>query len=306
MSLQKNEKGNKLGQGGLERIGEKFGSGVDLYVEEMKTHEAGLSTNADFKKQRYKAILEASQLASNPLYFRKNSSKHFKSTKDISKDITKTELVKKREVSTLSFLDEEEVIPVAKKKKLGKDPLAETSFLHDEEREKALEGEKLKLIEQFMEEQERVQNEICEFTFAYSEYPNAKRSVRVKKSTDIGTVINKCKAILAKDFKNLETMPCEGLMFTKETLILPKECTIYDLIVDKVKGSTGDLLFDLARQKEKIKKKDGTEVEVDIYVDRAAVARITERAKYEKNKNYFPYRSWKEYTPYYTENNPQP
>ena len=40
-------------------IAEKFGSGVDLYVEEMKTHGAGLSTNADFKKRRYRAIMEA-------------------------------------------------------------------------------------------------------------------------------------------------------------------------------------------------------------------------------------------------------
>lgn len=297
MQPKNDQQGTKPGQVTLDSIGEKFGSGVDLYVEEMKTHEAGLSTNADFKKQRYKAIIEATHSSYNPSYFPNNFRKYFKSSKNSSKTI----IGKKREAPTVSFLDEEEFAPVLKKKKLGKDPLAETSLLHDEEREKLLKEEKRKLVDQFIEEQEKVQNEICELTFSYSEFPNARRNVRVKKSTDIGTVINKCKAILVRDFKNLEKIPCEGLMFTKETLILPKECTIYDLIVDKVKGSTGDLLFELVKQKETIKKKDGTEVEVDIYVDRAAVARITERAKYEKNKNYFPYRSWKEYTPYYVE-----
>jgi len=300
MAQQKGEqKGSKLAQGTLESIGEKFGSGIDLYVEEMKTHEAGLSTNADFKKQRYKAIIEATHFTYNPSYsllttFRK----YFKSSKDSSKTI----VGKKREAGSLSFLDEEEEIaPVTKKKKLGKDPLAKTSFLHDEEREEILREEKEKLIDQFIEEQEKIQNELCEFSFVYSEYPNAKRSIRVKKSTDICTIINKCKAILAKDFKNLERIPSEGLMFTKETLILPKECTIYDLIVDKVKGANGDLLFEFIKEKETIKKKDGTEVDLDIYTDRRSVARITERAKYEKNKSYFPYRSWKEYAPYYTE-----
>ena len=163
---------------------------------------------------------------------------------------------------------------------MGKDPLAETSFLHDDDREQKLDEEKQKLIEQFMEEQKRIQNETCEFVFAYSEYPNAKRSVRVKKSAYIGTIMNKCKAILVRDFKNLEHVPGEGLMFTKEALILPKECTIYDLIVDKVKGVNGELLFDFVKQEEKIKNKNGIEETIEIYVDRGVAGRITERKRY--------------------------
>ena len=208
----------------------------------------------------------------------------------------------KREATTLSFLEEDELQQLEPvKKKFGKDPSAETSFLPDVEREQKQEEEKQKLIEQFMEEQKQIQNEVCEITFAYSEYPNAKRTVRIKKDTDIGSIISKCQAILEKDFKSLENMQSEALMFTKENIVLPKESTIYDAIVDKVKGASGDLLFDFVKRQEKVSKGEEPEKMTEIDVDKGAVARITERKKYEKNKHLFPYRLWKEYNPAYVE-----
>ena len=43
----------------LEPIQERFGGGIDMYVEQMKSQQVGLSTNADFKKRKWRAILDA-------------------------------------------------------------------------------------------------------------------------------------------------------------------------------------------------------------------------------------------------------
>lgn len=293
-------------------ISEKFGTGVDLYVEEMKTHGAGLSTNADYKKRRYRAILEA-QTGSAPMYFSPKFHNLFFRKQPIkaqekTKQNTHVEIKpQKRNLPTISCLDEEEELPVGKqkndlpKKKLGKDPTADTGFLPDVEREQKLEEEKQKLIEQFMDEQKKIQNEICEIAFAYSEYPSAKRTLRVKKNTDIGTIINKCRLILAKDFKNMEYLQNDALMFTKENIVLPKECTIYDCIVDKVKGENGELLFDFNKRKVSSLDENNKEQMIEVDIDKGSVARITERKQYAKNKHLYPYRTWKEYNPAYIE-----
>ena len=110
----------------------------------------------------------------------------------------------------------------SKKKKIGKDPTASTSFLPDPEREQKEDDERHQLIEKFLEEQTRAQKEQCELSFTYFDGSNIRRTVRVTKDTDIATLLTKCKAILAKDFKNLASITSEALMFIKENIILPK------------------------------------------------------------------------------------
>ncbi len=119
----------------------------------------------------------------------------------------------------LSFVEDESAFAPrpteAKKKKIGKDPTASTSFLHDPEREQQEDNERHRLIEKFLEEQNRVQKELCELSFTHFDGSNIRRTVRVTKDTDIATLLTKCKAILAKDFKNLASITSEALMFIK-------------------------------------------------------------------------------------------
>ena len=62
MDAKEEQKGEAKTKNPLKRsqgIDEKFGEGIDFYVEQMKNQQAGLTSNADFKKRKFQAFLAA-------------------------------------------------------------------------------------------------------------------------------------------------------------------------------------------------------------------------------------------------------
>jgi len=55
----------------------------------------------------------------------------------------------------------EEDRPLLTKRKVGKDPTVDTSFLPDRERDERLQRERERLQREWLEEQERIKNEVC-------------------------------------------------------------------------------------------------------------------------------------------------
>lgn len=105
---------------------------------------------------------------------------------------------KKKQRAKLSFADEEEEAdvvsavsspggkrtrdddtPEPSRKKLTKNPNVDTSFLPDREREAIERAEREELRKQWLEEQERVKNEVIEITYSYWDGSGHRKTVDV-------------------------------------------------------------------------------------------------------------------------------
>ena len=97
------------------------------------------------------------------------------------------------------------------KKRFTKNPNVDTSFLPDREREEEERIERELLRKQWLQEQERVKNEIIEITYSFWDGSGHRKVVEVKKGDDIAGFLGKCKA----QFPELRATSVENLMYMK-------------------------------------------------------------------------------------------
>jgi protein FAM50 len=146
------------------RIDDKFNAASDVMEQEFRRRTVGLVSAEDFRRAR-----EVAQETKN---------EHEKKQQELEKEVQEykkkeKELKRKKMAATLSFgLDddeeEEEAEEFAKPlKKLAKDPNVETSFLPDRERDLQLERERQRLKEEWLQEQEKIKNEV-EYTMTHN------------------------------------------------------------------------------------------------------------------------------------------
>jgi len=174
-----------------------------------------------------------------------------------------------------------------KNKKFGKNPFVNTEFLPDREREEKEKQEKLRLVEQYLIEQEQAKNEMIEVTYSYWDGSGHRRTAKVKK----GTTIEKFLELVRQEFKELRGVNVENMMFVKEDLIIPHEYSFHDLIVEKARGKSGPLFhFDVHDDIRVIN--DATKEK-----DESHAAKVVERRWYERNKHIFPASRWEVYDP---------
>jgi len=188
------------------------------------------------------------------------------------------ELIEPESLATDSF----------KNKKFGKNPFVNTEFLPDREREEKEKQEKLRLVEQYLIEQEHAKkNEMIEVTYSYWDGSGHRRTAKVKK----GTTIEKFLELVRQEFKELRGVSVENMMFVKEDLIIPHEYSFHDLIVEKARGKSGPLFhFDVHDDIRVIN--DATKEK-----DESHAAKVVERRWYERNKHIFPASRWEVYDP---------
>ena len=121
-------------------------------------------------------------------------------------------------------------------------PTVDTSFLPDRDREEADRKERERLKQLWLEEQERIKEEIIEVTYSYYDGSGHRRSLKLKK----GTTIEKFLDAVRKEFKQLRGLSVDELLYIKEDLIIPQHFSFYDLIVTKARGKSGPLFhFDV-------------------------------------------------------------
>ncbi|XP_020842063.1 protein FAM50A [Phascolarctos cinereus] len=303
-------------------IDKKFSAHYDAVEAELKSSTVGLVTLNDMKAKQEALVKEREkQLA------KKEQSKELqlKLEKLREKERKKEE---KRKISSLSFtLDEDEeeeedadednlqgegsvdmskkrhgsclqrvsslsgeAVP-SKKRKLGKNPDVDTSFLPDRDREEEENRLREELRQEWEAKQEKIKSEEIEITFSYWDGSGHRRTVKMKKGNTMQQFLQKALEILRKDFSELRSAGVEQLMYIKEDLIIPHHHSFYDFIVTKARGKSGPLFnFDVH---------DDVRLLSDATVekDESHAGKVVLRSWYEKNKHIFPASRWEPYDP---------
>uniref|UniRef100_A0A3Q2QQV3 Family with sequence similarity 50 member A n=1 Tax=Fundulus heteroclitus TaxID=8078 RepID=A0A3Q2QQV3_FUNHE len=186
--------------------------------------------------------------------------------------------------------EELECVPV-KKKKLGKNPDVDTSFLPDRDREEEENRLREELRQEWELKQEKIKNEEIEITFSYWDGSGHRKTVKMKKGNTIQNFLQKALEVLRKDFSELRSAGVEQLMYIKEDLIIPHHHSFYDFIVTKARGKSGPLFsFDVH---DDIRLVNDATVEKD----ESHAGKVVLRSWYEKNKHIFPASRWEPYDP---------
>uniref|UniRef100_A0A2K6QJD9 Family with sequence similarity 50 member A n=1 Tax=Rhinopithecus roxellana TaxID=61622 RepID=A0A2K6QJD9_RHIRO len=283
-------------------IDKKFSAHYDAVEAELKSSTVGLVTLNDMKAKQEALVKEREkQLA------KKEQSKELQMKLEKLREKERKKEAK-RKISSLSFTLEEEEEGgeeeeeaamyeeemereeiTTKKRKLGKNPDVDTSFLPDRDREPwwiPLLGEP-ELRQEWEAKQEKIKSEEIEITFSYWDGSGHRRTVKMRKGNTMQQFLQKALEILRKDFSELRSAGVEQLMYIKEDLIIP----FYDFIVTKARGKSGPLFnFDVH---------DDVRLLSDATVekDESHAGKVVLRSWYEKNKHIFPASRWEPYDP---------
>lgn len=272
-------------------ISNKFSTHYDVVEQQLKSSTIGLVTLDQMRAKQEDLVREhEKQLAAKI----KSDETESESSKKKQKKI------KLKQTSALSFnLDEDEggedsddqpVVPL-KKKKLGKNPDVDTSFLPDRDREEMERLEREKIRQEWVEKQEKIKNEDVEITYSYWDGSGHRRTIKMKKGNTISQFLQKCVEQLRKDFTEFRAVTTENLMYIKEDLIIPHHYSFYDFIVNKARGKSGPLFsFDVHEDVRVIS-------DASVEKDESHAGKVVLRSWYERNKHIFPASRWEPYDP---------
>ncbi|CAM9874710.1 unnamed protein product [Lampetra fluviatilis] len=281
-------------------IDRKFSAHYDAVEAELKSSTVGLVTLNDMKARQEALVKEREkQLA------KKELSKELLLKQELQREKEK-KMEQKRKIASLSFslndceeddedynssLSDEEIEYPVKKKKIGKNPDVDTSFLPDRGREEEDNRLREELRQEWESQQEKIKNEEIVITYSYWDGSGHRKTVRMKKGNTIQQFLQKCLEMLRKDFSELRTSGVEQLMYIKEDLIIPHHYSFYDFIVTKARGKSGPLFsFDVH---DDIRLFNDATVEKD----ESHAGKVVLRCWYEKNKHIFPASRWEPYDP---------
>ncbi|KAH7933344.1 hypothetical protein HPB49_011631 [Dermacentor silvarum] len=177
------------------------------------------------------------------------------------------------------------------KRKLGKNPDVDTSFLPDREREEEEKRIREELRMEWVQKQQQLKNEDIEITFSYWDGSGHRKVVRMKKGNSIYQFLQKCMELLRKDFYELRAVTADQLMYVKEDLIIPHHYTFYDFIVTKARGKSGPLFAYDAREDVRLTN------DASIEKEESHAGKVLLRSWYERNKHIFPASRWEPYDP---------
>ncbi|KAF6090379.1 family with sequence similarity 50 member A [Phyllostomus discolor] len=192
-------------------IDKKFSAHYDAVEAELKSSTVGLVTLNDMKAKQEALVKEREkQLA------KKEQSKELQLKLEKLREKERKKEAK-RKISSLSFtLDEEEEVGEEeeeeamyeeelereapeismKKRKLGKNPDVDTSFLPDRDREEEENRLREELRQEWEAKQEKIKSEEIEITFSYWDGSGHRRTVKMKKGNTMQQFLQKALEIL--------------------------------------------------------------------------------------------------------------
>lgn len=204
---------------------------------------------------------------------------------------------KKRGITKLSFdlgedgeLDEEVETTEPKKKKIGKNPAVNTSFLPDKDREAQEQQEIEELKEEWLEKQKQIKSQDVELTFNYWDGSGHRHKVQIKKGYTIEQFLNCALEELVRVYPDVRCASVDMLMFVKADLIIPHYLTFYQMEQMKARGEKGPL-FKFVPHKQEENKPPG------VLKDDLQYGKVTLRSWYDRNKHMFPANQWKSFDP---------
>lgn len=180
----------------------------------------------------------------------------------------------------------------APRKIAKKNPLVDTSFLPDRNREQKEREERERLRIEWVEHQKALKEEKIAITYSYWDGTGHRYTVEMKKGETIEKFLVSCLNQLRKEFAELRAVSPENLIYVKEDLIIPYHMTFYDFIVTKARGKSGPLFsFDVHDDVR------FDAIDTRIEKDESHAGKVILRSWYERNKHIFPANRWEPYDP---------
>jgi len=278
-------------------INNKFAAHYDAVEQKLKSDTIGLVT-LDQMKSHQEEVVKARerQLAVNAAEARLKEEKTNKKKEKKAKQLSALSFDMEDEEEEDDEEEKEEIkkiepVVLEKKKRLGKNPDVDTSFLPDRDRDAEEAKLREELRQEWSEKQNKLKNEEIEITYSYWDGSGHRRTVRMKKGNSMSQFLSKCLEHLRKEFHELKTASVDQLMYVKEDLIIAHHYTFYDFIVTKARGKSGPLFnFDC---------RDDVRLQNDATVenDTSHAGKVCLRSWYERNKHIFPASRWEPYDP---------
>jgi protein FAM50 len=252
-------------------IGERFELMRQSKAEEQLAIETvGLQSINDFKRK--KIFLEQGDEAAKYL-------EQLRREEDKKKKQVQAATVSKSKLSFLGDEDEEEASPeVDKKRRIGKDPTAETSFLPDRDRDSDRMKDFERRRQDEIELEEEMKKQFLEIPYNFYDGIDHRRSICVRKGAYIADFLD----LTRKELTELRGTSIDNILFIKEGFIVPPHYTFYELLTSKAiyKGMT---LFDWDVQ---------TREKLLLHP-----AFVVDRTWYLQNRHVYPASAWRPYDP---------
>ncbi|EPY49842.1 xap-5-like protein [Schizosaccharomyces cryophilus OY26] len=170
-----------------------------------------------------------------------------------------------------------------KKKHIGKDPTANTSFLPDAEREALEEARKEEYRKQWLEEQERIKEEEILIPFLYYDGTTTRYSVRIRLKDSVGHILSNMKDQIP-GLKRVLDM--DKFLLVQSDLIIPHHHELYYFYLNKVQGPNGALFdFDALRCQ-------NSEVAATLQLPERKIPHLVLKSFYMEYRHVFPCNCW--------------
>ncbi|XP_072176074.1 protein FAM50A-B-like isoform X2 [Diadema setosum] len=207
-------------------ISAKFSAHYDAVEQQLKSSTIGLVTLDQMRskrdnllKEREKELAQSSKSSSDKSGKRRKKHKNA-GTLSFNMDEDEEEGEENEEKEENGFVDDDEDVP-KKKKRIGKNPDVDTSFLPDRDREEEESKMREALRQEWREKQEKIKNEEIDITYSYWDGSGHRKNVKMKKGDTIQRFLQRCLEGLKKDFHELKAVSVEQMMYIKEDLIIP-------------------------------------------------------------------------------------
>ncbi|KAI0988984.1 hypothetical protein GJ496_007710 [Pomphorhynchus laevis] len=284
----------------MRAIDDKFKSHSDTVEENiLKSDTIGLVTLEDMKKKQQ--------------IIAKSIENDVKSNIEKSSYNCRTVNDKRLKITRLSFADEFEIEKMSddlqntgdtkKKKRFGKNPDVDTSFLPDRDREEAERILREKLKQEWIKRQEEIKAEEFEIMFSFWDGSGHPRSITMKKGGTVQQFLYKALEYLRSEncFIELKCASVDQMMYVKDDVILPHHHTFYELITTRARGKHGHLLFGTGSESQdkclnELVLRKTCEGSLDKIVETHA-GKVLLRSWYERNKHIFPACRWEPFDP---------
>lgn len=273
-------------------IQNKFASHYDAVEQQLKSNTIGLVTLDEMKAKQEDVIKKRQlQLAKKDAQARLIEKEKERKKKKEQQKIASLSFDPDKEEEVEEEIPKEEVDMTGKKKRLGKNPDVDTSFLPDRDREEEENKLREQLRQEWEERQEKMKNEEIDITYSYWDGSGHRRQARMKKGNSIQQFLQKCLESLRREFNDLKVVSVDQMMYVKEDLIIPHHYTFYDFIVTKARGKSGPLFsFDVHDDVRLIN-------DASVEKDESHAGKVCLRTWYERNKHIFPASRWEPYDP---------
>lgn len=284
----------------IQHIGAKFSSHYDAVEQQLKSSTIGLVTLDQMKAKRDDLVKEREQQLAQAAKEHKEARKSKKKKRkqksavlsfqfeDGDEDEDDADGGNLSEGEQEVNCDKEKGV---KKRRIGKNPDVDTSFLPDRDREEEEKRQREVLRQEWIAKQETLKAEEIEITYSYWDGSGHRRSVKMKKGDTIQRFLMKCLESLRRDFHELKAVTVEQMMYIKEDLIIPHHYSFYDFIVTKARGKSGPLFnFDVHDDIRLVS--DATKEK-----DESHAGKVVLRNWYERNKHIFPASRWEPFDP---------